>query len=234
MPGVRCGVLGIGGARARTGLTKWSKEKALGQIREVGLIPIVRAPSAEVAMAAAEAIVESGVGILEITMTVPNALSVLREVARRFDGRALIGAGTVLDAKTCRRAIARGAEFIVTPALVLPVIRQARRLKRACIPGALTPTEILMAWRAGADLVKVFPCGPVGGPAYIKANRRRYGRDRARIHARRGGGSGRGGRACGRESARRRARGNGHRKRPQIPGSRSDGPAVAASCVSPP
>jgi len=152
-------------------LTKWSKEKALGQIREVGLIPIVRAPSAEVAMAAAEAIVESGVGILEITMTVPNALSVLREVARRFDGRALIGAGTVLDAKTCRRAIARGAEFIVTPALVLPVIRQARRLKRACIPGALTPTEILMAWRAGADLVKVFPCGPVGGPAYIKAIR---------------------------------------------------------------
>ena len=155
-------------------MTKWSKEKALGQIREVGLIPIVRAPSAEVAMAAAEAIVESGVGILEITMTVPSALSVLREVARRFDGRALIGAGTVLDAKTCRRAIARGAEFIVTPALVLPVIRQARRLKRACIPGALTPTEIFAAHQAvvaGPDLVKVFPCGPVGGPAYIKAIR---------------------------------------------------------------
>ncbi len=150
---------------------KWNKKSALERIREVGLIPIVRAPSAEVALAAAEAIVASGVGILEITMTVPNALTVLREVARRYSERALIGAGTVLDAKTCRRAVARGAEFIVTPALELPVVRQARRLKRACIPGALTPTEILAAWRAGADMVKVFPCGPVGGPAYIKAIR---------------------------------------------------------------
>ncbi len=150
---------------------KWTKKSALERIREVGLIPIVRAPSAEVALAAAEAIAASGVGVLEITMTVPNALSVLREVVRRFGERALIGAGTVLDAKTCRRAIARGAEFIVTPSLELPVIRTARKLKRACIPGALTPTEILATWRAGADLVKVFPCGTVGGPAYIKAIR---------------------------------------------------------------
>jgi 2-dehydro-3-deoxyphosphogluconate aldolase / (4S)-4-hydroxy-2-oxoglutarate aldolase len=150
---------------------KWSKKSALERIREVGLIPIVRAPSAEVALAAAEAIAASGVGILEITMTVPNALEVLGEVARRFGARSLIGAGTVLDAKTCARALAAGAEFIVTPSLELPVIRAARRAHRVCIPGALTPTEILAAWRAGADLVKVFPCGPVGGPAYIKAIR---------------------------------------------------------------
>jgi 2-dehydro-3-deoxyphosphogluconate aldolase / (4S)-4-hydroxy-2-oxoglutarate aldolase len=152
-------------------LTRWSKQKALEQIRRVGLIPIVRAPTAEIAMAAAEAIVTSGVGILEITMTVPNALGVLREVARRFGERALIGAGTVLDAKTCARAIRAGAEFIVAPSLELPVIRRARKGHKPCIPGALTPTEILAAWRAGADLVKVFPCGPVGGPAYIKAIR---------------------------------------------------------------
>jgi len=149
----------------------WSKKRALEKIREVGLIPIVRAPTAEIALAAAEAIVASGVGVAEITMTVPNALRVLGEVARRFGSRALIGAGTVLDRKTCARAIAAGAEFIVTPSLELPVIRTARKAKRVCIPGALTPTEILAAWRAGADLVKVFPCGPVGGPAYIKAIR---------------------------------------------------------------
>ena len=149
----------------------WSKKRALEKIREVGLIPIVRAPTAEIALAAAEAIVASGVGVAEITMTVPNALRVLGEVARRFGSRALIGAGTVLDRKTCARAIAAGAEFIVTPSLELPVIRTARKAKRVCIPGALTPTEILAAWRAGADLVKVFPCGPVGGAAYIKAIR---------------------------------------------------------------
>jgi 2-dehydro-3-deoxyphosphogluconate aldolase / (4S)-4-hydroxy-2-oxoglutarate aldolase len=149
----------------------WSKQRALERIRQVGLIPIVRAPTAEVAMAAAEAIVTSGVGILEITMTVPDALGVLSEVARRFGARSLIGAGTVLDVKTCARAIRAGAEFIVTPSLELPVIRAARKARRVCIPGALTPTEILAAWRAGADLVKVFPCGPVGGPAYIKAIR---------------------------------------------------------------
>jgi 2-dehydro-3-deoxyphosphogluconate aldolase / (4S)-4-hydroxy-2-oxoglutarate aldolase len=150
---------------------KWTKNSALERIREVGLIPIVRAPTAEIALAAAEAIVASGVGVAEITMTVPNALRVLGEVARRYGGRALIGAGTVLDAKTCTRAIAAGAEFIVMPSLELPVVRAARKAKRVCIPGGLTPTEILAAWCAGADLVKVFPCGPVGGPAYIKAIR---------------------------------------------------------------
>lgn len=150
---------------------KWNKKSALERIRAVGLIPIVRAPSAEIALAAAEAIDSSGVGVLEITMTVPHALEVLQKVAERFGARSLIGAGTVLDAKTCARAIAAGAEFIVTPSLEPPVIRKAKRARKPCIPGALTPTEILAAWRAGADLVKVFPCGPVGGPAYIRALR---------------------------------------------------------------
>src|SRR2546427_12408134 len=100
----------------------WSKKRALEKIREVGLIPIVRAPTAEIALAAAEAIVASGVGVAEITMTVPNALVVLREVARRFGSRALIGAGTVLGARTRARALAAGAAFLVSPSLEFPVV----------------------------------------------------------------------------------------------------------------
>jgi len=147
----------------------WQKNDALARIREVGLIPIVRVPSADQAFRAAEAIVSAGIGIAEITMTVPDALPLLERVAKKFGSQVLLGAGTVLDAQTCAAAISAGAEFIVTPALDLGVIEAAKQHARACIPGALTPTEILTAWRAGADMVKVFPCGPAGGPAYIKA-----------------------------------------------------------------
>src|SRR5271169_6029588 len=147
----------------------WSKEKSLALIREVGLIPIVRTPSADDAFRAAEAILSGGIAIAEITMTVPDALHVLERVAKRFGDQVLLGAGTVLDAKSCEAAIAAGAEFIVTPSLEMEVIATAKRFSKPCFPGALTPTEILAAWRAGADMVKVFPCGPVGGPSYIKA-----------------------------------------------------------------
>jgi len=147
----------------------WSKENSLGGIREVGLVPIVRAPSPEDALRAAEAIIEGNIGIAEITMTVPNAVRVLEKVADRFGDKVLLGAGTILDPETCRTALLAGAEFIVTPALNLHVIEAARRYSKPCIPGALTPTEILTAWQAGADLVKIFPCGPVGGPKYVKA-----------------------------------------------------------------
>ncbi len=147
----------------------WPKEKGLALIREVGLIPIVRAPSPDDAFRAVEAILAGGIGIAEITMTVPGALRVMERVVERFGEKVLLGAGTILDAETCEAAIAAGAEFIVTPSLDVHVIEVARRHNKVCIPGALTPTEVVTAWKAGADLVKVFPCGPVGGPKYIKA-----------------------------------------------------------------
>src|ERR1035438_515422 len=147
----------------------WSKEKSLGKIREVGLVPIVRAPSAEDALLAAEAIVAGNIGILEITMTIPNAIQVIEKVANKFGDKLLLGAGTILDTETGRAALLAGAEFLVTPALNLQVIELARRYGKPIMPGALTPTEILTAWQAGADIVKVFPCGPVGGAKYINA-----------------------------------------------------------------
>ncbi len=149
----------------------WSKESAMARIREVGVIPIVRAPSPEDAFRAAEAIIEGGIGIAEITMTVPNATRVMERVVERFGDKVLLGAGTILDSESCRAALLAGAEFIVTPSIDVRVIEVARRYSKVCIPGALTPTEVVTAWQAGADLVKIFPCGPVGGPQYIKALR---------------------------------------------------------------
>lgn len=147
----------------------WSKEKSLGQIREVGLVPIVRAPSAEIALLAAEAIVAGNIGILEVTMTVPHAIQVMEKVAAKFGEKLLLGAGTILDPESARAALLAGAEFIVTPALNLEVIAMARRYSKPCMAGALTPTEVVTAWQAGTDLVKIFPCGLLGGPKYIKA-----------------------------------------------------------------
>ncbi|MBZ5513805.1 MAG: bifunctional 4-hydroxy-2-oxoglutarate aldolase/2-dehydro-3-deoxy-phosphogluconate aldolase [Acidobacteriia bacterium] len=147
----------------------WTKEQALTKIREVGLIPIVRAPSSEDALKAAEAIIAGEIGIAEITMTVPNALRVMETVAARYGDQVLLGAGTILDPESCRAALLAGAEFIVTPSLNLRVIEVARRYSKPIFPGALTPTEVVTAWQAGADMVKIFPAGPVGGPKYIRA-----------------------------------------------------------------
>ncbi len=149
----------------------WSKEAALARIREVGIIPIVRTASPEEAFRAAEAILEGGVGIAEITMTVPNALKVVERVAERFAGQVLLGAGTILDAESCHAALQAGAEFIVAPSLDVRVVELTRQHGKVSIPGALTPTEVVAAWQAGADLIKIFPCAPVGGPKYIKALR---------------------------------------------------------------
>jgi 2-dehydro-3-deoxyphosphogluconate aldolase / (4S)-4-hydroxy-2-oxoglutarate aldolase len=151
------------------GAVSWTKEKSLERIRTVALIPIVRAPSSDDASLAAEAIIRAGIGIAEITMTVPHALRVMEQMAEKYGGEVLLGAGTILDAETCRAAILAGAEFIVTPSLEPSVIEIARRYSKPCLPGALTPTEVVNAWQAGADMVKIFPCGPVGGPQYIKA-----------------------------------------------------------------
>jgi len=147
----------------------WTRENAIALIREVGLIPIVRAPSPEDATRAAEAIIAGGIGIAEITMTVPNALRVMESVTERYGEKVLLGAGTILDQESCRAAMLAGAEFIVTPSLDVRVIEVARRYSKPVFPGALTPTEVVTAWQAGADMVKIFPAGPVGGPRYIKA-----------------------------------------------------------------
>jgi 2-dehydro-3-deoxyphosphogluconate aldolase/(4S)-4-hydroxy-2-oxoglutarate aldolase len=147
----------------------WTRDAALKLIREIGLVPIVRTPSAADALLAVEALIEGAIGVAEITMTVPGAIRVMEQVVEKFGETVLLGAGTILDVETCRAAILAGAEFIVTPALDVRVIEVARRYSKACFPGALTPTEVLGAWQAGADMVKIFPCGPAGGPNYIKA-----------------------------------------------------------------
>ena len=139
------------------------------KILEVGLIPVVRASSSDEALAIVEAIKSSGLSILEITMTVPGAIKVIEAVANRYGKEVLLGAGTVLDPETARTAILAGAEFIVSPALNLETVKLCKRYSKVVIPGTLTPSEILTAWEAGAEFVKVFPCDSVGGPKYIKA-----------------------------------------------------------------
>jgi 2-dehydro-3-deoxyphosphogluconate aldolase/(4S)-4-hydroxy-2-oxoglutarate aldolase len=140
-------------------------------LREVGIIPVIRAPSADAAVAVVEAFAQAGLTVAEITMTVPNAIDAIASVARRFADQVLVGAGTVTDADTARRAVDAGAEFIVTPCLVPEVIDAARRADIAVLPGALTPTEVLNAFRLGGDMVKVFPAQSVGGAAYLRALR---------------------------------------------------------------
>jgi len=141
----------------------------LDQIRAVGIIPVVRARSADEALAAVDAIRAGGIPILEITLTVPGAVQVIAELTRRLGDDALIGAGTVLDADTARACVDAGARFVVSPALDVPTIEACRGLGIPVFPGALTPTEIVTAWKAGADAVKVFPAGAVGGAAYLKS-----------------------------------------------------------------
>jgi 2-dehydro-3-deoxyphosphogluconate aldolase/(4S)-4-hydroxy-2-oxoglutarate aldolase len=144
------------------------KQQVLDRIRSTGLIPVIRARSADEANRAVDAIQAGGVGVLEITMTVPGAVDLIREVAARATD-AVVGAGTVLDPETAIRCIDAGAQFILSPALNPATISTCRERDVAIIPGALTPTEVVAAWTAGADLVKVFPAGAVGGPGYLKA-----------------------------------------------------------------
>ena len=145
------------------------KAEVLQTIRDIGIIPVVRAQSAVEAMKAIDAIREGGISILEITMTVPGAVGVIEEVSHRYGSDALVGAGTVLDGETERACILAGARFVVSPSLNLETIEVCRRYGIAVMPGALTPTEVVQAWSAGADFVKVFPAGAVGGASYIKS-----------------------------------------------------------------
>jgi 2-dehydro-3-deoxyphosphogluconate aldolase/(4S)-4-hydroxy-2-oxoglutarate aldolase len=146
-------------------------KKAAQRLRDVGIIPIVRAASADVALPIAEALQQAGLPVVEITMTVPHALHAIGAVAQRFGAGMVVGAGTVLDADTARRAAAAGAQFIVTPSLVPEVIEAAHRADVAVLPGALTPREVFEAFRSGGDMVKVFPVANVGGAAYLRAIR---------------------------------------------------------------
>jgi 2-dehydro-3-deoxyphosphogluconate aldolase/(4S)-4-hydroxy-2-oxoglutarate aldolase len=146
-----------------------NKTDVLQRIRNTGLIPVVRAESADQAMRAVEAIQAGGVDVLEVTMTVPGAIGVIAQLAKAFGAEALIGAGTVLDPETARACIQAGAQFIVSPALSEETIAFCRDNDVAVFPGALTPTEVVRAWNAGADAVKVFPAGAVGGASYLRA-----------------------------------------------------------------
>ena len=146
-------------------------EKVVAKLRQVGIIPIIRAASADVAMPVADALLQAGLPIAEITLTVPNAIDAIRAIAKRLAGKMLVGAGTVTDAEAARRAVDAGAEFIVSPCLVREVIEAAHSANVAVLPGALTPGEVFEAHRLGGDMVKIFPTQSVGGAAYLRALR---------------------------------------------------------------
>ena len=144
-------------------------EDVIHRIGEIGIVPVVRAATVEDATSAVQAICAGGIPILEITMTVPNAASVIRHLAQEYGTTVLIGAGTVTTAEQAEQCIGAGAEFIVSPGLSLPVLGVAQARAKLAIPGALTPTELMHAQENGAKLIKIFPCGNVGGAKYIKA-----------------------------------------------------------------
>lgn len=147
------------------------KREILNKMISEGLIPVIRVASASEAIDVANAIKEGGVSFIEITMSVQGAIDVIKELTQEYKDEIIMGAGTVLDAETGRAALLAGAQFIVSPTLNLDLIQLAHRYSAVVVPGAMTPTEILTAWNAGADMVKVFPAGQLGGPGYIKALR---------------------------------------------------------------
>jgi 2-dehydro-3-deoxyphosphogluconate aldolase / (4S)-4-hydroxy-2-oxoglutarate aldolase len=147
------------------------REAILAAIVQAGIVPVVRTENQEGAIRAIEALFRGGIRTAEITMTVPGAIRALEKVADKFGDKMLLGAGTVLDPETARACMLAGAEFFVTPSLNLKTIEMAKRYSKVITPGALTPTEVVTAWEAGADAVKIFPCSAVGGAKYIKALR---------------------------------------------------------------
>ena len=147
-----------------------SKDTDLRRVLDRGIVAVVRSPDSQQLVDVARALADGGVTVVEITMSVPDALDVVRQVRRALGDRILLGAGTILDSETARAALLAGAEYLVAPTLNLDVIRLCQRYDKLVMPGAFTPTEILAAWEAGADIVKVFPAD-VLGPAFFKALR---------------------------------------------------------------
>lgn len=145
------------------------KQRVRERIVEIGIVPVVRASSPREARMAADAVCEGGIPIVEITMTVPGAVDVIRELTKSACSDVLVGAGTVLNVDAARRCLDAGAQFLVSPGLNLEVVKLVGGERRLMMAGALTPTEVITAWEAGSDFVKVFPCGQVGGAKYIKA-----------------------------------------------------------------
>jgi 2-dehydro-3-deoxyphosphogluconate aldolase/(4S)-4-hydroxy-2-oxoglutarate aldolase len=141
----------------------------LQRIAQTGIVPVVRAASGEEALAVVDAIRAGGIDVIELTMTVPGAVEVIRELARRCGDDVLLGAGTVLDAETARACMLAGARFVVSPIVDAGTIACCRTYGVPAMAGALTPTEVVQAWKAGADVVKIFPCSAVGGASYIRA-----------------------------------------------------------------
>src|SRR5690348_16240675 len=146
-----------------------TKSEVRERIVEIGIVPVVRAASAEQAILAAEAVATGGIPIVEITMTVPGAIEVITQLTKSVGNQVLIGAGTVLDAAIAARCLDAGAEFLVSPGFDLGTVQLAQQHGKLMMAGALTPTEVITAYQAGSDFVKIFPCGSVGGPAYIRA-----------------------------------------------------------------
>jgi 2-dehydro-3-deoxyphosphogluconate aldolase/(4S)-4-hydroxy-2-oxoglutarate aldolase len=144
------------------------KEQIVEKLREIGLVPVLRAESEEQALGIASAIADGGVTVLEITMTVPGAIRVMSRLTKERPD-ILVGAGTVLDAETARMCMLEGAQFVVSPALNLKTIEMCHRYSIPVLPGALTPTEVVTAWQAGADVIKVFPASALGGAKYLKS-----------------------------------------------------------------
>src|SRR5215831_3729900 len=146
-----------------------TKEEVRQKVIDSGIIPVLRVSSPSLALEAAEAVREGGINLLEITMTIPNAVDVIRKLVSSMGNNVIVGAGTVLDERSAQQCLDSGAEFLVSPAFDAGVVEFANRRGKLVMAGALTPTEIVRAWNAGSDFVKVFPCGNVGGPSYIKA-----------------------------------------------------------------
>ena len=147
------------------------KREVFNRMISEGLVPVIRVTSAAEAIDVSDAIKEGGVSFIEITMSVPGAIDVIKELTKKYKDEIIMGAGTVLDTETGRAALLAGAQFIVSPILNIDLIHLAHRYSALVIPGTMTPTEILTAWNEGADMVKVFPAAQLGGPEYIKAVR---------------------------------------------------------------
>jgi 2-dehydro-3-deoxyphosphogluconate aldolase/(4S)-4-hydroxy-2-oxoglutarate aldolase len=139
------------------------------QLEAAGIIPVLRARSAKEAVGVVEAMVAGGITVVEVTMTVPGAIDVLKELKRIYGSKLLLGSGTVTDGAECIATIEAGAEFVVSPSTHMDVIRETKARGKVSMPGALTPTEVITAWRAGADIVKIFPCSAMGGASYLKS-----------------------------------------------------------------
>jgi 2-dehydro-3-deoxyphosphogluconate aldolase/(4S)-4-hydroxy-2-oxoglutarate aldolase len=145
------------------------KEDVRQQIIDLGIVPVLRVSSPALALAAAEAVCNGGIKILEVTMTIPDAVEVIRKLVVSMTSDVIVGAGTVLDAETAQRCLDAGAEFLVSPIFDAELVELANRESKLVMAGALTPNEVVHAWKHGSDFVKVFPCGNLGGPKYIQA-----------------------------------------------------------------